>query len=245
MSVEESTSSDLNNIIVTASSKWISLNVGGKVFNTTLGTLLKEPGSMLARMFSEGQIQSNVDEHGAYLVDRSFQYFEPIINYLRHGQLIYDSYLNPEGILEEAKFFGIESLIPQLETIVKMENNSEVMPLTRQIVINALIQSSTMTELRFQGVNLAGADLRKLDLRYINFKYSCMSRCNLSNANLSNCNLERCGEFVLYCFLRILRRKALVWQVQEPFKSVFSFNLRFILCQFGGSTTPNRQGSMR
>lgn len=196
MSVEESTSSQKK--IIPASSQWISLNVGGKVFTTTLGTLIKEPGSMLARMFSDGQIPSNVDQQGAYLVDRSFQYFEPIINYLRHGQLIYDSYLNPEGILEEAKFFGIESLIPQLEMIVKMESvNSEVLPLTRQIVISALIQTSTMTELRFQGVNLSGADLRKLDLRYINFKYSCLSRCNLSNANLSNCNLERCGKYTL------------------------------------------------
>jgi hypothetical protein len=33
--------------------KWISLNVGGKVFTTTLCTLNKEPNSMLARMFSQ------------------------------------------------------------------------------------------------------------------------------------------------------------------------------------------------
>lgn len=39
-------------------SNWISLNVGGKVFLTTLSTLTnKEPNSMLAKMFSQHLIQ--------------------------------------------------------------------------------------------------------------------------------------------------------------------------------------------
>ncbi|XP_055613189.1 BTB/POZ domain-containing protein KCTD9 [Uranotaenia lowii] len=191
------------------SSKWISLNVGGKVFTTTLSTLInKEPHSMLARMFAHHQEQEDADGYpgnqivmapsdkdgrGAYLIDRSSQYFEPLLNYLRHGQLIYDAHLSLEGILEEAKFFGIEGLIPQLESLVQQQQatNVEDMPLTRRDVISALIKTSHMTELRFQGVNLAGADLRKLDLRHINFKYACLRGCNLSLANLNFCCLER------------------------------------------------------
>uniref|UniRef100_A0A1Q3FD83 Putative afh1-interacting protein fip2 n=1 Tax=Culex tarsalis TaxID=7177 RepID=A0A1Q3FD83_CULTA len=174
--------------------KWVSLNVGGKVFTTTLSTLLnKEPGSMLARMFAQedAMCPSDKDSAGAYLIDRSSQYFEPILNYLRHGQLIYGGHLSPEGILEEAKFFGIEGLIPQLEELVRQQQPAEDLPLTRRDVISALIKTSQMTELRFQGVNLAGADLRKLDLRHINFKYACLTRCNLSLANLNYCCLER------------------------------------------------------
>lgn len=174
--------------------KWVSLNVGGKVFTTTLSTLLnKEPGSMLARMFAQedAMCPSDKDAEGAYLIDRSSQYFEPILNYLRHGQLIFDGHLSPEGILEEAKFFGIEGLIPQLEELVRQQQPAEDLPLTRRDVISALIKTSQMTELRFQGVNLAGADLRKLDLRHINFKYACLTRCNLSLANLNYCCLER------------------------------------------------------
>lgn len=40
---------------------------------------------------------SNVDETGAYLIDRSPTYFEPILNYLRNGQLIFDNNVNPAG----------------------------------------------------------------------------------------------------------------------------------------------------
>lgn len=37
------------------------------------------------------------DERGAYLIDRSPEYFEPILNYLRHGQLIVNEGINLLG----------------------------------------------------------------------------------------------------------------------------------------------------
>lgn len=37
------------------------------------------------------------DRHGAYLIDRSPEYFEPILNYLRHGQLIINEGINIRG----------------------------------------------------------------------------------------------------------------------------------------------------
>lgn len=177
---------------------WVTLNVGGKYFTTSKSTLTtKEPDSMLARMFAaddEGYLlfPSNIDKNGAFLIDRSPLYFEPIINYLRNGQLIYDSNINPDGVLEEARFFGIESIIPTLEQISNQQNlNKDNLPLTRRDVIDALIRSAYTTELRFQGVNLAGADLSKLDLRFINFKYANLQGCKLSGSNLSYCCLER------------------------------------------------------
>lgn len=158
-------------------SDWVTLNVGGKYFTTSKSSLIaKEPNSMLARMFAENDsgynfTPSNVDCNGAYLIDRSPNYFEPILNYLRNGNLIYDSHVNPEGILEEARFFGIESIIPILENIIKDTRRSrDIVPLTKRDVVNTLIMTSHVSELRFQGVNLAGADLSKLDLRLINFK---------------------------------------------------------------------------
>lgn len=114
---------------------------------------------------------SSVDASGAYLIDRSPTYFEPILNYLRHGKLILDVGVNVQGVLEEAQFFGIETLVPQLESLADDEKlKKKQQPLTRAEVINVLVRTSPTTELRFQGVNLAEADLSKLDLRSINFK---------------------------------------------------------------------------
>ncbi|PSN30952.1 BTB/POZ domain-containing protein KCTD9 [Blattella germanica] len=168
-------------------SEWVTLNVGGRYFTTSRSTLMtKEPMSMLARMFAEGDngfimTPSNVDKNGAYLIDRSPTYFEPILNYLRNGQLIFDNNVNPE-----------ESLIPQLESLIQSSQRSrDNVPLTRRDVVNALILTPYTAELRFQGVNLAGSDLSRLDLRNINFKYACLHGCRMVGANLSWCCLER------------------------------------------------------
>ncbi|XP_023336434.1 BTB/POZ domain-containing protein KCTD9 [Eurytemora carolleeae] len=178
---------------------WISLNVGGQKFATCRSTLNREPSCMLARMFANPKSlkPGSTDSSGAFLIDRSPKYFEPILNYLRTGNLIIDPNLNPEGILEEARYFGIESLIPRLEQIVAQNSiPRDDRSLTRRDVIDALMSSSSGsgrgdTGLRFQGVNLESADLSRLDLRGINFKYANLSRARLTGANLSWCQLER------------------------------------------------------
>ncbi|CAG5118871.1 unnamed protein product [Candidula unifasciata] len=177
-------------------SDWVTLNVGGRLFTSTRGTLTRfDADSMLARMFStESEVEwsSRVDKSGAYLIDRSPLYFEPILNYLRHGRLILDKFVNPEGVLEEAKFFGLTSLIETLEDMMEREElPDDNTPLTRREFILRLISTPTNQELRCQGMNFAGANLSKLDLRYINFKYAILKNANLAGANLSFCNFER------------------------------------------------------
>lgn len=137
-----------------AQSEWVRLNVGGKLFVTTISTLTStEADSMLARMFTHGDVewQSRVDESGAYLIDRSPHYFEPILNYLRHGQLVLDRMVNPEGILEEAKFFGLTQLINQLEELIEREQTpDDNTPITRRELVMALMVTPTNKELRCQ-----------------------------------------------------------------------------------------------
>ncbi|XP_069369431.1 BTB/POZ domain-containing protein KCTD9b isoform X2 [Paralichthys olivaceus] len=173
---------------------WLTLNVGGRCFTTTRSTLVsKEPESMLAHMFREKDVWGNKqDSQGAYLIDRSPDYFEPILNYLRHGQLIINEGINPLGVLEEARFFGIEQLAEQLEALIKSSQPpDDHSPLTRKEFIRFLLGTTTKSELRCQGLNFNGADLSRLDLRYINFKMANLRGANLTHANLSGANLER------------------------------------------------------
>ncbi|MCL4129101.1 UNVERIFIED_CONTAM: hypothetical protein GTU68_024613 [Idotea baltica] len=178
--------------------EWLSLNVGGRIYTTTRSTLVsKEPNSMLSRMFGgsgdDHLTPSRRDASGAYLIDRSYVYFQPLLNYLRTGTLIIDPGINPEGVLEEAKFYGLESIVNELEFMVEESSRNKAAdePLTRMEVISALLTTKPKQELRFQAVNLKGSNLSKMDLRNINFKYADMSDCNLSGANLGGCNLER------------------------------------------------------
>ncbi|XP_036170584.1 BTB/POZ domain-containing protein KCTD9 isoform X7 [Myotis myotis] len=173
---------------------WLTLNVGGRYFTTTRSTLVnKEPDSMLAHMFKDKGVWGNKQDHrGAFLIDRSPEYFEPILNYLRHGQLIVNDGINLLGVLEEARFFGIDSLIEHLEVAIKNSQPPEDhSPISRKEFVRFLLATPTKSELRCQGLNFSGADLSRLDLRYINFKMANLSRCNLAHANLCCANLER------------------------------------------------------
>ena len=154
---------------------------------------------MLARMFAseEQSMMPSTRHDGAFLIDRSPKYFEPILNYLRTGNLILDQNVNPEGVLEEARYYGLSpAIISRLESMsARAVVARDERPLTRRDVVEVLIGTSTNQktdmELRFQGVNLQAADLSKLDLRHINFKYANLSAANLSGANLSWSLLER------------------------------------------------------
>ena len=57
----------------------IKLNVGGKIYKTTLDTLRKDPDSMLCAMFS-GRFELKADEEdGAYFIDRDAELFRYVM----------------------------------------------------------------------------------------------------------------------------------------------------------------------
>uniref|UniRef100_A0ACB8EY07 Uncharacterized protein n=1 Tax=Sphaerodactylus townsendi TaxID=933632 RepID=A0ACB8EY07_9SAUR len=147
-------------------SDWITLNVGGRFFTTTRSTLVsKEPDSMLARMFKDKDAWGNKRDHrGAFLIDRSPEYFEPILNYLRHGQLIVNDGINLLGVLEEARFFGMDSLIEHLEVAIK--------------------------GLNFSGADLSRLDLRYINFKMANLSRCNLAHANLCCANLERADLS-------------------------------------------------------
>uniref|UniRef100_UPI00358F51AA BTB/POZ domain-containing protein KCTD5-like n=1 Tax=Myxine glutinosa TaxID=7769 RepID=UPI00358F51AA len=93
-------------------SKWLRLNVGGTEFLTTRHTLGREPGSLLCALGRQDATHGFCqDETGAFLVDRDPAYFSTILNFLRHGKLILNEQLTEEGVLAEAEYYNIYSLV--------------------------------------------------------------------------------------------------------------------------------------
>ncbi|XP_072514799.1 BTB/POZ domain-containing protein KCTD9b isoform X2 [Salminus brasiliensis] len=180
-----------------AHTDWLTLNVGGRCFTTTRSTLLKEPESMLAHMFGDKDVWGNKqDGRGAYLIDRSPDYFEPILNYLRHGQLITNDGINLLGVLEEARFFGIERLAEQLEVVIRNSQPADDhSPISRKEFVRFLLATSTKSELRCQGANLQGVKMlctnaEGASLKGCNFEDPAGLKANLEGANLKGVDME-------------------------------------------------------
>ena len=180
---------------------WVTLNVGGRLFATTRSTLTKDSTSMLARMFGSGDSgggivdssawRSTTDESGAFLIDRSATYFEPLLDFLRHGKLILNEGVKAAGVLEEARFFGITSAIELLEGLVRDEELVEQGVMSRSEFLRHLLVVPPASSLRCQGICLEKSNLSRLDLRRINFKFANLRGCDLRLADLSDCLLQR------------------------------------------------------
>ena len=96
-------------------SEGVKINVGGRVFKTTLKTLQKESESLLSSMFSE-RYDLKKEDDGCFFIDRDGTNFHHILNYLRVGK-ISEEVLGSCGsnLLEEAEFYGLAGLKEQIQ----------------------------------------------------------------------------------------------------------------------------------
>jgi len=108
----------------TPTDDWIALNVGGTLFTTTRSTLSKDPKSFFHRLCL-GELESQKDHSGAYMIDRDPHYFRPVLNYLRHGKLVLDKQVSEEGVLEEAEFYNVTPLIQLVQDRIKQREDRE------------------------------------------------------------------------------------------------------------------------
>ncbi|XP_065806032.1 BTB/POZ domain-containing protein KCTD21 [Labrus bergylta] len=114
----------------------VSLNVGGEIYTTTLGTLTHCRDSMLGAMFT-GQIPVLRDSRGNVFIDRDGKVFRYILNYLRSNSLdLPDGFSELSLLRREADFFQIRPLLEEINQYeVKMPLSLRGGPLGAMIMV--------------------------------------------------------------------------------------------------------------
>ncbi|KAI1707658.1 BTB/POZ domain-containing protein [Ditylenchus destructor] len=103
-------------------SDWVRLNVGGKTFQTTKSTLSSHPESFLARLVN-GDLPSDKDKSGAFLIDRSYEHFDSILNYFRNRVVNLDRNEKAmKDLLCEADFYNVQPLVNEIRKAIEAEN---------------------------------------------------------------------------------------------------------------------------
>ena len=122
-----------------ASQSIIKLDVGGQIFQTTISTLAKYPGSMLSAMFHHtdaGMSPMPKTEAGHFFLDVNPKFFEIVLEWLRFGEIITDDPGLLKGAQLLANYFGLDRLLEKLEEVQKkslMSANRKYYPDTIQL----------------------------------------------------------------------------------------------------------------
>jgi hypothetical protein len=98
----------------------IKLNVGGKLFSTTVKTLIGIPGSFfdnMMRLENDGTKNYYLQSDGTIFIDRSPLVFEFILNYLRGITIDLSclSEVEKKALLEEASFYNLQDLYESID----------------------------------------------------------------------------------------------------------------------------------
>lgn len=115
---------DLESQEVITQENVIRLDVGGIPYTTTLDTLRKVPGSMLAIMFSEGHMNPGFrTDDGRIFIDRDGELFASVLEYLRTGVLDMKGmgWLKMRRLSREFNFFGLGWRAPYKRRFILMK----------------------------------------------------------------------------------------------------------------------------
>jgi len=107
--------------VVATSSRFnapVHIDVGGKIYTSSLDTLTKFPDSRLSKMFSGGIpiVLDTLKQH--YFIDRDGGMFRHILNFMRTGRpILPENFQHVNLLLEEAKYFDLPELVSYLESL--------------------------------------------------------------------------------------------------------------------------------
>ena len=182
----------------------IVLDVGGMHFSTSRSTLTKYPESMLGIMFSgRHDLETMQCKDGSFFIDRDGTYFRHILNYLRDGEEVIESFPKSPDVLSEllreAKFYQLDGLVSMLGPLLRdidVINQSKITPLFFSCSstyynteygghsINTSLQSKD--KIMFKHKNMRG-----LSFNNIRFDHAVLFiNCDLTNAYFQYCCFE-------------------------------------------------------
>lgn len=107
----------------------IGFNVGGQVFETTVGVITRDPYSLLAACCRKSPPFPR-NEDGCYYFDRDWWLFRHILSYLRSNVLPSELETLKE-LYKEASYYRLESMLKSIENIPL----SQIANLTSQIAV--------------------------------------------------------------------------------------------------------------
>jgi len=92
----------------------VKLDVGGKLYSTSVSTLTSIPDSMLGAMFS-GRYELIKNDEGRIFIDRDGKYFRYILEFLRDGEwdLPETDTVLLKKIIKDISYFGLEHTLPE------------------------------------------------------------------------------------------------------------------------------------
>eukprot|EP01083_Nonionella_stella_P079642 218614_1 len=104
----------------------ITLNVGGRYFQTLAQTLKLYPRSYFGVWFS-GTFRLTPEKDGTYFIDRNPEYFSMLLDYMRNNQTVLpDSTDLLRKYLLEAEFFRLEGLVSAIKKkLTDLENSKK------------------------------------------------------------------------------------------------------------------------
>jgi len=105
----------------------IVLEVGGTRYTTSLSTLTKHPESILGVMFSgRHDLEPMKCSDGSFFIDRDGTHFRHILNYLRDGEDVMDSFPRStevlQEILREATYYQLGGLVTAIHPLIREVN---------------------------------------------------------------------------------------------------------------------------
>ncbi|XP_070549785.1 BTB/POZ domain-containing protein KCTD21-like [Ptychodera flava] len=88
----------------------VRLDVGGKLYTTSVTTLTKYSDSTLGAMFS-GRVPVQTDDSGTFCIVRDGELFRHVLNFLRSSKLhLPENFQEYDQLLNEADFYQIDEL---------------------------------------------------------------------------------------------------------------------------------------